>query len=606
MFRYLAFCWEVANPEQADLAHQLEQSLLARGWRAAFQMSGHRVFMIGNVRGVNDAYPLAANQGVILGRVFRRGAMPSRGDGDVELTDLEAQRIVHTDGQSLVDHFWGRYVAFLPSWTGVPRVLRDPTGTLPCYSVEVRGIAIVFSWLDDLFAILDITAPPVDWDAVAAHMVLGQVSGRETLLRGVTQVLAGELVPLARRSGSPKQLWDAVAQAASPSMMSESEAAARLRDTVAACVQSWSSCYDGIVLRLSGGVDSAILLGNLVADRNSDSTVCLNYHLPGTDSDERTYARLAASLNEVELVEGTIDDGYRLEDVLDVARTPTPANYLGFMGTGRNDAEVAAARGASAVFNGAGGDQLFFEVCCAWPAADYFKLRGVDLGFLSATLDAARLGNVSFWKALKQAVKDRSFHGDPTRRAARYLTLMDTAAIDAALKVASRFIHPAWLAAHDLPIGKFNQLGMLICPFEYYNHYLRDAAPERVQPLMSQPILELCLAIRTYVLTQGGRGRALARQAFADQIPAEIASRRSKGGTATYIAKVLQRNLPFAREMLLDGLLASRGLLDRRRVEATLAGSLASKAGYVTEIHAYIATEAWLRRATTTTSPRDI
>jgi asparagine synthase (glutamine-hydrolysing) len=171
--------------------------------------------------------------------------------------------------------------------------------------------------------------------------------------------------------------------------------------------------------------------------------------------------------------------------------------------------------------------------------------------------------------------------------------------MDAALKIAPRFIHPAWLAAHDLPIGKFHQLGMLICPFEYYNHYLREASPERVQPLMSQPLLELCLAIPTYVLTHGGRGRALARQAFAHQIPPQIASRRSKGGTANYIANVLQRNLRFAREMLLDGLLASRGLLDKRRVEASLAGSLASKAGYVTEIHACIATEAWLRRATT-------
>lgn len=605
MFRYIAFCWEVTSPEQADLAHRLEQALLGRGWRSAFQISGHRVFMTGNVRGVNDAYPLAANQGVILGRIFRRGVPSSRGDGDVALTELEAQRIVHTDGRSLVDHFWGRYVAFLPSWTGVPHVLRDPTGTLPCYRLEVLGIAVVLSRLDDLLSLPHIAAPPVHWDAVTAHMVLGQVSGRETLLTGVTQVLAGELVALARGQGTPQQLWNAVDHARRTSWISAPEAATQLRDTVAACVQSWSSCYETIVLRLSGGVDSAILLGNLVADRNSGDVVCLNYHSPGTDSDERAYARLAAALNEVELVEGTIDDGYRLENVLDVARTPTPANYLGFMGTGRGDADVAASRGAGAVFNGAGGDQLFFEVRCTWPAADYLKLRGIELGFLSATLDAARLGNVSFWTALKQAVKDRSFHGDPMSGATRYLTLMDTAAMDDALKIASRFVHPAWLAAHDLPIGKFNQLGMLICPFEYYNHYLLEAAPERVQPLMSQPLLELCLALPTYLLTHGGRGRALAREAFAHQIPAEIASRRSKGGTANYIAKVLQRNLPFAREMLLDGLLASRGLLDRRRVEATLAGSAASKAGYVTEIHACLATEAWLRRATTATGRRE-
>jgi asparagine synthase (glutamine-hydrolysing) len=348
--------------------------------------------------------------------------------------------------------------------------------TFPCYRIEVQGVAIVLSWFEDLFSLREVAAPPVNWDGVAAHMVLGQVSGHETLLTGVTQVLAGELVPVVRNSGAPKQLWNAGDHARRVSRITAAEAATQLRDTVANCLQSWASCYDTLVLRLSGGVDSAILLGNLVADRDGADIVCLNYHSPGTDSDERPYARLAAALNDVELVEATIDDGYCLEEVLDVARTPTPANYLGFMGTSRNDAEVAAARGAGAVFNGAGGDQLFFEVRCSWPAADYLKVRGFELEFLAAALDAARLGNVSFWHALKQAVRDRSFRGNPISGAARYLTLMDTAAMDAALKIAPRFIHPAWLAAHDLPIGKFHQLGMLICPFEYYVTERRCAA----------------------------------------------------------------------------------------------------------------------------------
>ncbi|KQV46953.1 hypothetical protein ASC95_25915 [Pelomonas sp. Root1217] len=605
MFRYIAFCWEVASPDQADLAHRLEQALVDHGWQSAFRTSGHRVFMTGNARGVNDAYLLTANQGVVLGRLFRRSEPPARGQGDIELTDVEAQRIVHTDGRSLVDHFWGRYVAFLPSWTGVPRVLRDPTGTLPCYRIELQGLTVALSWLEDLFSLLDMPAPPVDWDGVAAHMVLGQVSGHQTLLTGVTQVLAGELLPMAAGSGRPKQLWNAVDCARRNSSLATPEASAQLRDTVATCVRSWASCYDAIVLRLSGGVDSAILLGTIAAGRIASDVVCLNYHSPGTDSDERSYARLAAKRHDVELIEGNIDDDYRLEDVLHVARTATPANYLGFMGTSRNDAEVAASRCAGAVFNGAGGDQLFFEVRCTWPAADYLKLRGFDRGFLSAALDAARLGEVSVWQALRQAVVNRSLRGDPMGGVGRHLTLMDTAVMDAALKTAPRFIHPCWLAAQDLPIGKFNQLGMVICPFEYYNHYLAEASPERVQPLMSQPLLELCLAMPTYVLTHGGRGRALARKAFASEIPPEIATRRSKGGTANYIATVLQRNLPFAREMLLDGLLAQRGLLDRQRVEAALAIRPGSQTGHVTEIHSCIATEAWLQVATTAARRRE-
>lgn len=599
MFRYVAFSWLPADQEANDLAGRLDRALRAgRHWTMAFEMTGQRVYMTGAVSGINDAYRLPARQGVVLGRLFRRGVAPPSSATDVELTDAEAQQIVHSDGRALIDRFWGRYIAFLPSWTGAARVLRDPTGTLPCYRIEIQGVSVVLSWLEDLSSLLDVPMPSVDWEATAAHMVLGQVSGRRTLLKGVTQLLAGELAPMAPAHGEPLQLWSAVNCARSPASYSPADAAQQLRDTVEQCVGSWASCYGSIVLRLSGGVDSAILLANLASQSHLQDLTCLNYYSPGTDSDERSYARLAAQKHGATLLEKAVDDGYRLTEVLDVARTPVPANYLGFMGTSRTDAAVAASHQAGAVFNGAGGDQLFFEMRCTWPAADYLKLLGFGCGFLGATLDAAHLGNASFWKSLRQAVRDQSFRGNPVEGAGRFLTLMKREAIDAALQSAHRFVHPGWLAADDLPIGKFHQLGMVISPLEYYNHYLRETAPERVQPLMSQPLMELCLATPTFVLTHGGRGRGLARAAFADRIPTEIARRRSKGGAEDYIATVLKRNLPFAREMLMDGLLMKQGLLDRAQVDSALAGRPGSKATYMTEIHACIATEAWLQRAT--------
>jgi len=604
MFRYIAFSWQVANVDHADVARRLEEALLGRGaWHSVFETPGHRVFVTGNARGVNDAYLLPANQGVILGRLFRRGMAAPNRRGDIDITDLEAQRITHSDGRGLIEQFWGRYVAFLPSWTGQARVLRDPTGTLPCVRIQIDGVVIVLSWLEDLFKLLDFRLPSVDWDAVAAHMVLGRLSGRETLLKGVTQVLPGELAPMTTDGSTPLQLWSAAGCARRASSFDHVEAARRLRATVADCVQSWASCYQSVVLRLSGGVDSAIVLSSLVQTGATSVPVCLNYYSPGTDSDERAYARLASQRHDATLIERTVDDGFRLDEVLNVARTALPANYIGSMGTIRTDAEVAAEHGADAVFNGAGGDQLFFEVRCTWPAADYLKLRGLDQGFLGATLDSAHLGHVSFWKALRQALKDRTHRGDPLQDVIRFHTLMAQDAMVAAAAAAPRFVHPCWLAAQDLPIGKFNQLGMLMCPFEYYNHHLGEAAAERVQPLMSQPLLELCLETPTFVLTHGGRGRGLARTAFADRIPAEIVRRRSKGGMENYIATVLHRNQDFARELLMDGLLCKQGLLDRPRVEAVLAGRPGSSATFTTEIHACIATEAWLRRATAPAMP---
>ena len=87
----------------------------------------------------------------------------------------------------------------------------------------------------------------------------------------------------------------------------------------------------------------------------------------------------------------------------------------------------------------------------------------------------------------------------------------------------------------------------------------------------------------------------MARMAFADRLPPEIAARRSKGGTEAHITAVLQRSLPLARSLLLDGELNRLGLLDRPRVESTLAGRLSSRDAYVTEVHTCIAAEVWLR-----------
>jgi asparagine synthase (glutamine-hydrolysing) len=266
------------------------------------------------------------------------------------------------------------------------------------------------------------------------------------------------------------------------------------------------------------------------------------------------------------------------------------------MGTGRTDASVAAASGASALFTGAGGDQLFFELRCTWPAADYLKLNGMGPGFFRAALDAARLGRVSLWQAACSAVADQRFADDPVGSAGLHVRLMAQEAMAQAAVQYARFMHPGLVGARDLPIGKYHQVQELICPVEYFDPYLRDAAPEVVHPLLSQPLIELCLALPLHILTQGGRGRALARSAFADNIPREIAQRRSKGGMEEHITTVLKRNLSFVRELLLDGILVRQRLLDRKRLEATLSESRAGTDAHVMEIHGCVAVEAWARR----------
>jgi asparagine synthase (glutamine-hydrolysing) len=597
VFRYIALAWD--NRIAAHRASALRLSLAVRnydGWQPALLRPGLHVYTVGTRRGINGVYPFPSDQGVVLGRLFRGSELGGSSATDVQLSPDDAEQIVRTEGQALVRDYWGRYVAFLPSASGGTQVLRDPSGTLPCWRLERDGVGLAFSWLEDILQTLpDIPLPAVDWDGVVAHILFGHLGGRATALEAIQQVPPGASAPLAPGFGRPTLLWNAVEFAREGARKELPRAADRLRHTVRACAQAWAACYDPILLRLSGGLDSAILLSCM--DRNdADSRItCLNYHSPGSDSDERSYARLAAGQAGRHLIERQRSPDFRLEEVLDVAHMPVPGSYVGRMGTSRMDAEVAAALGAVAMFTGGGGDQLFFELRSTWPAADYLRTRGLDRGFLNAALDAARLGRVSVWNAIGRAVADALHPTDPRNESGRHLMLAHREALDA-LQQRERFVHPALHAVHRLPIGKLHQVHDLSCAFDYYDPYQRQAAPELVNPLLSQPLMELCLALPTFVLTRGGRGRALARQAFADDIPAQIAGRRSKGGMEEHISTVLQRNLEFARSLLLDGQLVRQGLLDRARLEASLSGRISPQAAHVGEVHNCIAIEAWLQR----------
>ncbi|MDP3082852.1 MAG: asparagine synthase-related protein [Rubrivivax sp.] len=596
MFRYLALAWDDTLPPAAALARRLALQLQAcPAWQTVFLCPRLHVLVTGAAAGINEAYPLHAGQGVVLGKLFRRCDLTQPSPRHVVLDARESDAIVGSGGRALVRDHWGRHISFLADRSGRFQVLRDPSGTLPCFLRHCQGVTIVFSWLEDVLHLApELPRPEVNADALAAQLVHGELAGRETALQGITQVLPGEIVALGGRAGPGTLLWNVFEQAQLAPIEDLPEATETLRHTVRACAQAWAGCYDSILLRLSGGVDSSILLSCLARGHSPARVSCVNYHSPGVDSDERRYARLAAALAQRELIERERVAHFSLETILHAAPMPAPVNHVGRMGSAQMDAELAAALGAAALFTGGGGDQLFFEFRQCWPAADYLRLHGIDRGFPAAVMDAARLGQVSVWRAMRLALADRLRPKVPAQTPPRSPNLFTEAALAQAAQ-GRRFSHPALQQAAGLPIGKRTQALQLTYPINYYDPFEREAAPELVNPLLSQPLVELCLRLPTYVLTQGGRGRALARRAFAADLPPEIANRRSKGGMEEHIRVVLLDNLDFARGLLLEGELVRRGLVDRARTEALLGSDPATLAGRAGEIHICLAIEAWLR-----------
>jgi asparagine synthase (glutamine-hydrolysing) len=161
---------------------------------------------------------------------------------------------------------------------------------------------------------------------------------------------------------------------------------------------------------------------------------------------------------------------------------------------------------------------------------------------------------------------------------------------------------PPWIReAEGLTPGLAWQILCLCIPAEFYESFGGATAIERTPVLMSQPVMEVCLRIPTYVWIDGGRDRSIARRAFADVLPQAIVRRTQKGLADRYNRRMLDENAVFLREMLLDGMLVKEGLLDRDKLEAFMRpdGSLESFE-YNEILRRHLCTEVWLRRWTTT------
>ncbi len=104
------------------------------------------------------------------------------------------------------------------------------------------------------------------------------------------------------------------------------------------------------------------------------------------------------------------------------------------------------------------------------------------------------------------------------------------------------------------------------------------------------------------MLASGRSDRGLARQAFAEDVPLKIFNRHTKGGTTRYFLEVFSNNVEFIRDFLLDGKLVRQKLILRDDIEPVLMGHQPIPTDCFFPFFSCIATEAWLRSVSNTTS----
>jgi asparagine synthase (glutamine-hydrolysing) len=418
----------------------------------------------------------------------------------------------------------------------------------------------------------------IDWSGIGALLGRHNLWSQVCPLTGVTAVDAGVLRGGA--NGERHRLWRPGDAARAPRRDADPQTLAQVVD---ASVAALARDRRAILVEISGGLDSAIVATSL-ARSGAAVAGAVNYYWPEPAGDERSWARAIAERCGFALTTAPRDtariDGDRL---MRHAHGPRPGFNAQDPGLDEDLAQRALVLGADALFSGQGGDGVFYQMAHPALAADILTGAPTPGGPAKAMAILARRSRTTVWALWARAL--RPF--DPAAEGAGpppYLT--------------SRLARPehAWIAdRRGLSPAKQVQIRGLTNAQNAFGDSLRGRAASLVYPLMSQPVMELCLSIPAPLLAIGEVDRPFARAAFQDRLPPRSLARRSKGAVTQYFAKSVAASLPDLRPFLLEGRLVGQGLIDAHGLEALLDAEAMIWRDVVGEILLAAYLEAWVR-----------
>ena len=535
----------------------------SRGWRAGQIGPGLYLFRRSQRA---CAYAMTGDD-VLIGRLARPLA-----DG-LDGLDRDSFRKA---AQRLQSETWGEYVFVRRApVSGELAVYRDPGGGLEALTWRGTGLSVCAS---ETPAWLDPALPPdlaFDWTAIAAMATNPTLQTAGCALSGIHALTPGE----AWVGGKAQQLWrpaDHVGLRPPRSRSSPAALAEVVGDAVGRLAEG------RVLLEVSGGLDSAIVAGCIPGGRLA---AAVNYFVRDRQGDERVFARAVAAragtpLTEVEKPEAALD----LQVLAEASSGPRPALNLFDHAHDADIADRCLALGIDTLMTGQGGDDVFFQSPTPLIVADGLR-HGISLDDLCGL---ARWQSRSvyglWWAGAVAALRGPNL----TPRRPSHATAQAWSA------VAEAPPHP-WLSGLDAaPPAKVLQVAGLANALIVKGASRRGEAAALRHPLLAQPVVEYCLGVSAPDLTRG-RDRGLAREAFADTVPAMIAERVTKGRMSAHYGRVLAAALGEIRPLLLEGRLAGAGVVDIAVLgEALAPEALIWRAGYGAIIN-LLMLELWVR-----------
>jgi asparagine synthase (glutamine-hydrolysing) len=588
MFKFAVALWNphIEVPLEVERALRIV-SAERSGFRVTFSGPGCVVCCAMQEPNTLRTYSLEARHGLVIGRLFQSS---SNRDAPTLIDGAETNQIVSTQGRHLVHHYWGNYVALINT-AQETHVVKDPTGSLPCYYAEQSGWTLVFSCVSIPRAIGIRMKPNNSY--INARLFGSTAAAGVAPFENTHRLHGGECLTVGSHKPSKIRIFWTPRHFAPDYNASVSTCSNWLRAEIQRCTSAWIEQGGSVLHRLSGGLDSSIILACLAKCSPAPNVLSYTYFQDHAANDERPWARLAAQAAGCKQIEWKLDP--TLID-LSIARSMPqavePLSVLPYYQRTRIEAHLSARHGAKVVFNGEGGDSGFGGDSISTAIPESLHYRGLHPGLLRLAHSVAMHTKRSVSEELLAALG----HHKACTQAVDLGVQLSTRAVHPDLRAAPPpQIHHPWLEA-DSPVNAFiiPRLGSLLGAPRLYDH--AGDSPDIISPLYAQPVIETVLRIPVEHLFFNGRERGLARCAFRGDVPQPILQRLWKDRAPTFSARLVAANRDWLREVLLDGVLVREGKLDRRILEHALsARSRSASTVYPTELMKHLDTEIWLQ-----------
>ncbi|ALJ14061.1 arginine N-succinyltransferase [Sphingopyxis macrogoltabida] len=483
--------------------------------------------------------------------------LPSRSleDGSIVVGDCFAPC---GSGPGRPDEGWGNYLAFGASGRSAT-IERAPLTGLPLYWTRQDEGVLCSTSLEILSELGCGLA--VDEAFVGNSLAYPNLRTERTGVSGLNELLSGSRLGWTGTSATTTEAWSPWNYIAPQPAVSVDDLARQLEAVIIDCTRAWCAGRPEILLELSGGLDSSIVAAALDAAGADFSAI--NFATAAADGDERGFAAAVSAQFGRELLEVLNDEA--TIDLVGMPNTvrPRPGAY-GVLGGLDLAFEQAVGARSVAIFGGIGGDNVFdFDTSVA-PVIDALQACGVSGTSFAALRNVAQASEATLWQAAR--LSWRAWRDGPRSPWVRETQFCRNEAMPE-----QPLPHPWDDAPEITPRGKRKHVAAIRRILDFLDRPERWTGRDVIAPLLSQPVVELCLSIPSWTWFTGGRDRAIARQAFARRLPASIIWRKGKGRLESACSAAYLRQRPALRGLLLDGRLAALGFLNRAAIEAYLA-----------------------------------